>query len=89
VGRQYLVTAIANETAVFSPSATGTLSVFALNEATGVSLQGLQYNLDNGTLSPDFPLGVSNHFVGKRSEISVENGSLLVMYERKNGLPKR
>ena len=56
-------------------------------DAAGVTLKGLYYPLENGTLTPGFPLGVSNHFTGEPAKISVEDGSLLVIWEGKNGFP--
>ena len=50
-------------------------------EAQGVSIQGGQYPLDHGTLSPFFPLGVSNHFQGQPVHIAVEDGCVLVGWE--------
>ena len=90
VGKDYLVTVVKNGAITFGPDATGILSVFCLGaEARGVTLTGLQYPLENGTLSPGFPLGVSNHFMGREATIRVEDGSLLVLWDRKNGLPVR
>ena len=90
VGKDYLVTVVKDGKLSFDETAEGVISVFCMGrDAEGVTIQGLHYELEKGALSAGFPLGVSNHFVGKRSEISVENGSLLVMYGRKNGLPKR
>ncbi len=61
----------------------GIFSVFCLgSDATGVTIRGGQYEAENVTLSASFPLGVSNHFVGKSVEISAESGLLLVIYDR-------
>jgi len=54
-----------------------------------VTLEGLHYPLEKGTLTAGFPLGVSNHFTGRTARIRVEDGSLLVLWDRKNGLPER
>ena len=90
VGLQYIVTVIKNETIRFSKDAEGIISVFCLGpDAKGVTETGLQYTLDNATLTSGFPLGVSNHFIGEASEITVKDGSLLVMWDRKNGFPER
>lgn len=89
VGQDFLVTVV-KEGRIFFPEGTeGLLSVFCLGaDARGVSLRGLYYPLEGGTLTAGFPLGVSNHFTGAPAEISVEAGSLLVMWERKNGFPQ-
>ena len=59
------------------------VSVFAIgSEARGVSLKGLDYEVENITLTSDFPLGVSNKFTDAEAEISVKDGALLVIYER-------
>ena len=90
VGKDYIVTVIQKERLSFSPDATGILSVFCMGrDATGVTLTGLQYPLSGGTLTAGFPLGVSNHFMGRPATVSVAEGSLLVLFDRKNGLPRR
>ena len=90
IGKDYIVTCVKEGSLRFAPEASGIISVFCMgHDATGVTIKGLQYPLEGGTLTAGFPLGVSNHFVGKAAEISVESGSLLVLYDRSNGLPQR
>lgn len=88
IGKNQIVTVIEQETAVFPATSQGILSAFCMGaEATGIDIQGLHYCLENGTLTGDFPLGVSNHFVGTEARISVKKGRLLLIWDRKNGLP--
>ena len=88
VGKNQMVTVVKNGSLIFPETAEGILSVFCLGrDAEGVTLENLYYPLENGTLSCGFPLGVSNHFVGRQAKITVKNGSLLVIWERKNGFP--
>ena len=88
IGLQQLVTVVKNGSLRFAAGCSGTVSVFCMGQdAHGVTLKGLYYPLENGKLTAGFPLGVSNHFTGAPAEISVENGSLLVIWEHKNGLP--
>lgn len=69
----------------FSKEASGRISVFAYGEkADGVCEKGLFYTLDNASLDAFIPLGVSNEFIGVESEISVENGVLLIYTAREN-----
>ena len=90
VGKDYIVTVVRNETIRFPAVKEGILSLFCLGpDARGVTIRGLQYPLENGTLTSGFPLGVSNHFVGSAAEIAVKDGSLLCMWDRKNGFPMR
>lgn len=89
VGRDYIVTVVKNGGIRFPAGAAGILSVFCMGaDAEGVTLTGLQYPLENGTLTAGFPLGVSNHFQGTEATVTVEKGSLLVLFDRKNGLPE-
>ena len=89
VGNDFIRTVVKNGGLRFPAGKTGTISVFCMGkDAEGVSLQGLYYPLENGALTAGFPLGVSNHFTGKEAKISVKNGSLLVLWDRKNGFPK-
>lgn len=89
IGKDYIVTVVKDGQIDFSHAAQGIVSVFCMGEdAHGVTLSGLKYPLQNGTLSAGFPLGVSNHFTGTPASIRVENGSLLVLFDRACGLPR-
>ena len=77
--------AIYNSSVSFSEEARGRISTFAYNKkAEGVYEKGLFYTLDNYVLDPFVPLGVSNEFTGKESEIRVDNGVLLVYTSKEN-----
>ena len=90
VGNTYLVTVLKNGTLRFPASAGGILSVFCLGgDAQDVTIEGLKYTLDHGTLTAGFPLGVSNHFMGTDASVTVEDGSLLILYDRENGILPR
>ncbi len=80
------VTAVHNGTLVLPPELRGYVSVFSFsNEARGVSLRGLKYELEDHTLYNDFPLGVSNEFTGRTGCIQVKDGTLLVVIESQTG----
>ena len=84
IGNDVIMTVIFNGKLSFSSDFDGKISVFAQeNQAEGVSIGGLKYNAEKITLTPEFPLGVSNEFVGESAEISVKNGALLVIWEQK------
>ena len=90
IGTAYMVTVVKNGTIRFPARREGTVSVFCLGaDAKGVTLKGLYYPLEDGTLTAGFPLGVSNHFTEESAEITVKDGSLLVLWDRKNGFPDR
>ena len=67
------------------------LSLFCLGpDAKGVTIENLQYPLENGSLTAGFPLGVSNHFVGKDACVSAKEGSLFLVWENlKNPFPEK
>lgn len=69
-----------NETITFRESMEGYVNIFSLNEkAHGVTIRGLKYELEDATLSNAMPVGVSNEFVGVESEVSVKDGTLLLI----------
>lgn len=89
IGERYIATVVKNSKLVFPAEAEGILSVFCMGaDAHGVTLTGLKYTLENGCLTAGFPLGVSNHFTGVQASVCVKDGSLLLLYDRSNGLPK-
>lgn len=60
----------------------GLFSAFCLgDQATGIDETGFQYTLSNGTLTPDFPMGVSNHITAPEASITVRSGALAVGWE--------
>lgn len=81
VGKCQSATVIRSAKATFPAQARGIVSVFCMgSDARGVTIRGLKYGLTDGTLTAGHPLGVSNHFLGEKSEISVKNGSLLIIW---------
>lgn len=90
IGKDYMVTVLREGTLVFPADCRGVLSVFCMGaDAAGVTIRGPKYELENGTLTAGFPLGVSNHFVGNEVTVHVKKGSLLVLWDRENGFPIR
>ena len=62
----------------------GYVSVFSLtDESRGVNIRNLKYEVEDFTLCSYKPIGVSNEFIGLDSSITVEEGSLLVVYKTK------
>jgi len=81
-GEGYAFTAIKNGEIRFDKDNKGTLSVFCIGEdAHGVFEKGLSYELEDGTLTSAFPLGVSNSFTGKESFVRVCGGTLVIYWE--------
>ena len=88
VGLKYLITTVKDGILQLPTAQEGIVSVFCLGEkAEGVTIRGLKYELEKGTLESSFPLGVSNHFIGKEATVAVENGTLTVMYDIEKGFP--
>lgn len=60
----------------------GLFSAFCLGDrAEGIDEVGFQYPLENASLTPEFPLGVSNHIVEETAAITVRSGALIVGWE--------
>ena len=90
IGKDYMVTVLKNSTLRFPASCTGIFSVFCLGgDAEGVTIRGGKYGAEHATLSAGFPLGVSNYFEGREVTVSVEQGSLLILWDAGNGFPVR
>ena len=87
IGRRQIATALRNGKIVVPPFCVDYLSVFCLgNDAKGVSISGMKYNLENATLTAGYPLGVSNEFIQKKATVEVTDGTLLLMWRRRNGV---
>ncbi len=88
IGCRQIVTAITASEIRFPETFAGYLSVFCMGpDARGVCIRGAQYELESGVLTSGFPLGVSNRFQGREVTVSVEDGTLLLIWDRENGMP--
>ena len=86
VGLKNVIITVQNETVVFPADYAGTVSLFAMGQPAGLSIRGLKYELESGNLTPDYPLGVSNQFIGKESRIIVESGCVLALFDTECGM---
>ena len=63
-----------------------TISLFAFGgDVTGVSLEGFEYPLQNATITPSKPVGISNRLVSTQGIIFVGSGDLLALRYFKAG----
>ena len=73
--------AIQNESVTFRETMEGTVSLFSMEKETrgGVTIEGLKYTLNDAVVTNDFPIGISNEFIGEKATITVEDGTLVCM----------
>lgn len=83
MGLNQTATVLKNGSLRFPAGCEGYISVFCMGDtATGVTLRGLKYPLEKGSLAGSFPLGASNAFTGEAACVTVENGTLLMIFPR-------
>ena len=69
------------------PRQEGIFSLFCMGQRVeGLSITGGDYLLTDAELSPEFPLGVSNHFVGQDVTVSLRQGDLVIGIHDGGGL---
>lgn len=61
------------------PRFAGYLSVFALGGTCRVTLEGMEYPLQDHLLTPGYPLGVSNHIREATGTVTARDGALLLV----------
>ena len=72
------------ETVAFGNTEEGYLSLFSLGEkAEGVTITGMKYLLTDAKITNDYPIGISNEFIGEESRIEVKRGMLLLILSQK------
>ena len=83
VGERCDIFAIRNEAVTVTGELGAHFSAFAFGgEACGVTIKGLEYEAEKITLTPEFPLAVSNRFLDSEGYIEVKSGTLILMIER-------
>jgi thiamine pyrophosphokinase len=61
------------------------ISIFPLSgPAAGVTLEGMEYPLQNASLEPGDTLGFHNELIGREATVSVGKGAVLVVHEIEN-----
>jgi thiamine pyrophosphokinase len=61
------------------------ISIFPLSgPAAGVTLEGMEYPLDNASLEPGDTLGFHNELIGREATVNVAKGAVLVVHETEN-----
>ncbi|ETP71602.1 thiamine pyrophosphokinase [Lachnospiraceae bacterium JC7] len=80
-----VTTAIRNTSLRFPEGMKGFFSVFSYSDHSyGVTERGLKYIINDVTLNSLTPTGLSNEFVGTEAEISVREGTLILVYDIQN-----
>ncbi len=77
------VTLLRKRTVRFPKTQSGFFSLFAVGGNAVVSEKNTLYELTDETLTPSYPLGVSNEFCGKEAIITVSEGDVLLILEEK------
>ena len=79
----FVWTAIENESLTAEKTVEwGLFSAFCLGDrAEGVDEVGFQYPLSGALLTPEFPVGVSNHIMAPQATITVRKGALAVGWQ--------
>ncbi|MBE5939743.1 MAG: thiamine diphosphokinase [Lachnospiraceae bacterium] len=81
IGSDMVITVISGSIS-FEKGYEGKLSVFAHGDnAYGVNINGLLYEVSDYIMENTKPIGVSNEFTGKEASVSVEKGMLQIMWE--------
>lgn len=89
VGKDYSLRVVTDNSVSFGKdlpeNETGTIcSIFSLSDVSvNVTIQGFQYEVEGITLTNSFPLGISNEFTGKKAHVSVQKGTLAVLWYHK------
>ena len=82
-GNGYEAFAIKNEEVTLCGESGSHFSAFAFGgEARGVTIRGLEYEARDISLSPSYPLAVSNRFCGEEASVEVKDGVLLIIVEK-------
>ncbi len=81
IDKNITIYSLSDGTYNYSDKEKGNISVMSLTEKIKVEETGLKYYF-NGYMENSFPLGVSNRFVGRNSQIKVSEGTALIIIEK-------
>ena len=81
-GDDFVATAVKEDSISFPKNQKGNISVFSATDRCEVSITGLLYPLEKAEITYDFPLGVSNSFIGENAEITIHKGTAIIIWDR-------
>ncbi len=81
-GEDFIATAVKEDCLELLPEHKGNISVFSATSECEISIEGLLYPLKNAKITYDFPIGVSNEFIGKNAKITVHKGTAIIVYQK-------
>lgn len=88
--RDTVITALTDCTLKFDKNSSGYISLLPFGcDKADVTIKGLKYELDKAELPHNRPLGISNEFLGKEAEISVNSGTVIAVWESTAIMPER
>lgn len=77
-----MILVICNEKVSFQAHMEGYLSLFSLSrESKGVTIENMKYELNGYTMTNDYPIGISNEFIGKAASVTVEDGEVVCILQ--------
>jgi thiamine pyrophosphokinase len=84
---EWCETFIVNRECIIEGEPGQTVSLLPLSDTvTGITIEGFEYPLNDGTMEIGIPYGVSNRLIAARGVISVKTGHLLVIRYLKAGV---
>lgn len=81
-GDDFVATAVKEDSISFAKNQKGNISVFSATDRCEVSITGLLYPLEKAEITYNFPLGVSNSFIGENAEITIHKGTAIIIWDR-------
>lgn len=77
-----MILVIKDEKVSFRENMEGFMSLFTLGrEAKGVTIENMKYELSDYTMTNDYPIGISNEFVGRAASVTVKEGELVCILQ--------
>lgn len=80
-GEDFTATVLSGSSLEFPEEKKGNISVFSATDECEISIDGLSYTLNHEKITYNFPLGVSNKFIGKNAKITVHNGTAIIIWQ--------
>ena len=81
IDNKKIIRVLKNECITLDETLKGYISIFSMYEkSSGVTLKNLKYELNDYSISENYPIGIDNEFIDKEAFIEVKNGKLLLIY---------
>lgn len=84
IDQNTMINVLTEGTHIYNKELKGYISLFSYTDESCITIKNLKYELDHKLITNIFPLGIDNEFIGLESLVTIHQGMVLSIINKKN-----